>query len=509
MRPHLKLERARAILERRLFLKAMGLGLAAPVALRFARSATAAPAGAPKRFLLMYMPHGTVCEHYNPRMTGSGNDPTQFALDMTNESILGPLEPYKKWVNVYQGFQYLGQACGTHEGIVNILSGKDTCDTSTARISVEHVIAKGLGVKPLILGACSHQTYGIDLHGMLFWDGSAAVDPQKNPSVAYDQLFAGQAASSTPTVSADDQLRSSLLDLTTAELNDLKTSVASLTTESNKVQTHLDAIAAMKDGSGGSASKSSCTSKPNLPSVETVRTEGAKVVIDSSHSNDYFYQEANFRKIFQAQLDLIAQALICNAAQVIGLMPMYATCDFDFSFVGGSLGGCSAWTHHAGLSHTSYQQEPSAQYNSPVTVDNAKPEIRAAFGRAQRWFIQQLTTSVISLLATTPDPSAADGSMVLDNTLIYITSEIGDSQNHLRLSEIMYPQLPSYLPMVSIGGAGGGLVTGQVITLPIASGSTAGPGVRPATDIYLTFAQAMGVTATFPGTTGVLQGVVA
>jgi hypothetical protein len=508
MRPHLKLEHAKGILERRLFLKAMGLGLAAPMALRLAHSATAAPAGAPKRFLIMYMPHGTVCEHYNPRMTGSGTDPTQFALDMTNESILGPLEPYKSKVNVYQGLYYQGQACGTHEGIVNILSGKDTCDTSTARITLEHVIAKGLGVQPLILGACSHQTYGIDLHGMLFWDGTSAVDPQKNPAVAFDKLF-GTAQASSPTVSADDQLRAAMLDLTTAELTDLQTSVSSLTTESNKLQKHLDAIAALKDGSSGNSGKSSCGMMQPISSIETVRQEGAKVVIDSSHSNDYFYQEANFRKIFKAQLDLVAQALICNAAQVIGLMPMYATAEFDFSFIGGSLGGCSGWSHHSGLSHTSYIQEPSAQYNSPVTIDNAKPDTRAAFGRAQRWFIDQLTTNVIQLLAAQTDPAASDGSTVLDNTLIYVTSEIGDSQNHLRLSEIMYPQLPSYVPMVSIGGAGGGITSGQVISLPITTATTPGAGSRPAVDLYQTLAKAMGVDATFPNSTGTLTGVVA
>jgi hypothetical protein len=508
MRSHLKLERAKSVLERRLFLKAMGLGLAAPVALKLAHSATAAPAGAPKRFLVMYIPHGVPEEHFNPRMSGS--DPTQFALDMTNESILGPLEPYKKWVNVYQGFNY-NDLGGTHEGIVNILSGANTQDTTTPRITLEHVIAKGLGVQPLILGACSHTTYAIDNHGMLFWDGTTAVDPQKNPAAAFDKLFAGQASSTpSPMQNADDQLRSAMLDLTTAELTDLKTSVSSLTTESNKLQSHLDAIAALKSngGSGGGSGKSSCTTKPTLPNVEKVRQASAGIVLDSSHSNDYFYQEANFRLLFQAQLELVTQALICNAAQVIGLMPMYATAEFDFSFVGGALGGCSGWGHHSGLSHTGAQQASSAMYNSPISIDNIKADTRAAFGRAQRWFFDQLTTNVISVLATTPDPAASDGSMVLDNTLIYVTSEIGESQNHWRVSELFYPQTPSYLPMVSIGGAGGGIVPGQVFTLPITA-DKAGPQTRPATDVYLTFAKAMGVTATFPGTTGTLAGVVA
>ncbi len=91
---HLRLARAKLVLERRLFLKAVGLGLAAPVALKLAHSATAASNGAPKRFFAMYLPHGIAPEHYNPRLLGDGNDPTQFALDQTNDSTLDPLEPY-------------------------------------------------------------------------------------------------------------------------------------------------------------------------------------------------------------------------------------------------------------------------------------------------------------------------------------------------------------------------------------------------------------------------------
>ncbi len=508
MRPHLTLERAKSILERRLFLKAMGLGLAAPVAFKLAKSATAASAGPPKRFLVMYLPHGTAMEHFNPKMGGDGTDPTNFALDMTGEAILGPLEAYKKWVNVYQGFQYPGDY-PTHEGIVNILSGADTGDITTPRITLEHVIAKGLGVKPLILGACSHQLYSMDLHGMLFWDGSAAVEPQKDPSAVFDKLFAGQTGTPTPTQSADDQLRSAMLDITTAELTDLQKNVASLTSEQTKLKSHLDAIAAMKDAASTGGGAAVACSSSTLQSVEAVRKASAGQVINSSHSNDYFYQESNFRAIFQAQLDLVAKALICNAAQVIGLMPMYATCELDFSFIGGGLGGSSGWGHHGGLSHTGYQPNPSAMYNSPVSTDNALEATRATFGRAQRWFFEQLTTNVISLLAKTPDPAASDGSTVLDNTLIYVTSEIGDSQDHLRVSEILSPQLPSYLPMVSIGGAGGGIVSGQVLTLPIPKQGSTSPATRPATDVYLTLAKAMGVTATFPGTTGTLSGVLA
>jgi len=131
------------------------------------------------------------------------------------------------------------------------------------------------------------------------------------------------------------------------------------------------------------------------------------------------------------------------------------------------------------------------------------------FGKAQRWFFQQLVDNVVDVLSKTPDPSATDGSMVLDNTMIFVFSEIGDGANHLRVSEIMYPQTPEYLPFITIGGAGKALKTGQVVTLPIMAQDKS-PKARPATDLYLTLAQAMGVSgAKFPATTGIVEGVLA
>ena len=141
---HLRLARAKQILERRVFLKAMGLGLAAPVALKLSHSATAASTGAPKRFFIMYVPHGNAAEHFNPKMGGDGNDPKNFTLDMTPASMLGPLEPYKKWVNVYQGFQYAAGEYGTHEGCVNVLSGTSLADDTSPRTTMEQVISGAL-----------------------------------------------------------------------------------------------------------------------------------------------------------------------------------------------------------------------------------------------------------------------------------------------------------------------------------------------------------------------------
>jgi hypothetical protein len=486
--------------ERRVFLKAIALGLSVPVALHMARFATAQPASVPKRFFLLYMPHGIAPEHYNPQVTEG--DWRNFALDQTNESILAPLEPFKQYVNVYEGFQYVG-AHDTHNGIVNCLSGANVGDTTTPRTTVEHVIAEGLGVKPLILGACSHPPYGLDQNGMLFWDGTP-VDPEKDPAKAADALFGS--LGEQPMVDPNIELRNQLLSLTEAEIQALRGELTGLTSEQNKLAAHLAAIQNLK-GTGQTGADSSCTVKPALPTVEAVRAASAGQVIDPSGGNDYFYQEANFRQLFQAQLEVVAQALICNVAPVIGLMPMYATCDFDFGFVGESDGSGinTAGSHHNGISHTVPQAAPGAQYDSPITIDNYLPETRANFARCQRWFAQMLVDQVVSVLAATDDP-AAPGTTVLDNTLIYWMSEIGDGQNHTRTSIYQYPQVPVSLPLVTIGRAGGAIDSGQVIRSALAAPEMAASVNRSATDLYLTLAQAMGVSgATFPNTsTGVI-----
>jgi hypothetical protein len=494
--------RAAIAIERRMFLKAIALGLSVPAALRVAKLATAATGTAPKRFFLMYIPHGTAPEHYAPKVNNATVDPTMtatysdFDLDKTNVSILGPLQPYKSYVNVYQGFQYPG-AAATHTGIVNCLSGITATDTTTTRTSVETVIAKALNIKPLILGACSHQPYGLDSNGMLFWNGTP-IDPQKSPVAAADALFGG--GTTAPPVSADVQLRKDLLAFTASEIQGLQTTLSSLTREQTKLATHLASIQAMQNDSS-MTTQSICSTKPTLATVEMVRKASAGNVVDPSGSNDYFYQAANFQLLLQAQLEVVTQAIICNAAPIIGLMPMYATCDFDFGFAG------APGAHHSGLSHTGPQAASGAQYNSPITIANLSPTARMAFATAQKWFFTQLVNKVVSVLATTDDP-AAPGTKVLDNTLIYVMSEIGDGEDHNRVSEILYPQVPDSLPLITIGKCGGALKSGQVIQFPVADVSKAPTINRPAVDLYLTIAKAMGAAnATFPGTTGALTQV--
>src|SRR5262245_37316322 len=282
--------RAEKAVNRRMFLKAMALGMSVPAAMRLARMATAQAAKPPKRFFLMYIPHGTAPEHFNPKIAGvnplATANYTSFDLDQTNVSILGPLQPYKQYVNVYQGFQYPGPA-ETHTGVVNCLSGSQATDTTTARTTVEHVIAKALNVKPLILGACSHITNGLDANGMLFWNGTP-IDTEKSPVKAFDTLFGG--GTTAPPVNADRQLEKDLYAFSIGEVQGLQQTLSSLTGEQTKLATHLASLQSQLADLGTVKPPSSCSTKPNLPSVEMVRTKSAGNVVQPGGAGDYFYK---------------------------------------------------------------------------------------------------------------------------------------------------------------------------------------------------------------------------
>jgi hypothetical protein len=504
-----RLARATRGVERRVFLKALALGLSLPVAAKMAKLATAQDTGALKRFMVLFLPHGMAPEHYNPKVNAS--NPMDFALDQTNESVLGPLEAYKQYVNVYQGFQYLGDA-PAHEGVVNFLTGYQGPDTTTARTSVEHVIGNALGIKPLILGAMARRPFGLGLESMVFWNGTP-IDPEKDPSAVADRLFKG-GTSAPPTEpntpNPELALRSELLKLTRTELGELQGAVSSLTKEHSKLQTHLSSVEALQasadsalaNGGGGGGGVLSCSTMPSLPFVDQVRAAD-KPVVDSSGGNDWFFQDANFPLLFKAQLQLAAAALVCGAAPIVGLQPLYTTCDIDFTFAG------TPGSHHNSLSHIAGQPSASAQYNSPISIDNYTAEGRAIFGKAQRWFTENLVEHLVSVLATTDDPTAP-GTKVLDNTIIYWASEIADSANHLRSSCIEYPQVPNHLPLVTIGKGAGSLKTGQVYSAPI-NGKDDKPQIaRSASDLYLTLAHAMGASnVTIPDGKSVVSEVLA
>ena len=468
---------------RRVFLSALGLGLTTAAATRLSRVALAQATPASKRFLLFYMPHGAPPEHFRPQVMAG--DPTAFSLNESGVSILGPLQAQlKSYTTVVQGLKYPKGAM-THEALsvaLSGLSGGDKLpDDNVPRVTLEHQIAAGLNVKPLILGACAHRPFGLDKDGKLMWDGTPVV-PEKNPLAAYDAVFAGLGQGTTPAPGPDPNvaLTDALHSLTEAELQGLQQELKALTAEQTKLKTHLEAVRALKAGGSG-AGVISCDKAPTLPAVDALRAAAA------GQSDEFFLKEENFPKLLAAQLQLAGAALRCNARQVVAVQPMYANCEFDFGFMG------TSGAHHSVLSHTGPQANPYPQVGLDIKV-------REKFATCQRWFIEQLLQHALTPLLE-PDP-ADPSKKVIDNTIVYVMSEIGEGAWHpTATAEIRLGAeagVLSYLPSVIIGGGGGALKSGQVVTFA---------QDRPAGDVYLSLCQAMGVTGSFPDSTGPVREV--
>lgn len=469
---------------RRIFLSALGLGLTAAAATRLSRVALAQATPAPKRFMLFYMPHGAPPEHFAPQVMAG--DPTQFSLSNAGVGVLAPFEEQlKAYTTVVQGIAY-PKGASTHEALVVALSGLSGAsgqlpDDSSARVTLEHQIAAGLNVEPLILGACAHRPFGLDKDGKLMWDGSAVV-PEKNPLAAYSAAFGSLGSTPAPAgPDPDVELTNSLRSLTEGELQALSQELNGLTAEQTKLKKHLDAIAALKAGGGGGAI--SCDVAPSLPALEALRTAAA------GQSDEFFLKEENFSKILAAQLAVAGAALRCNARQVVAVQPMYTNCEFDFGFMG------SSGPHHSLLSHTSPQANPYPEKGLQITV-------RQSFAKCQRWFMEQLLTHTLTALLE-PDP-ADPSHKVIDNTIVYVMSEIGDGAWHTTETKAINLSgddgVKAYIPSVIIGGGGGALKPGRVVTFA---------QDRPAGDLYRSLCQAMGVTGNFPDSTSAMTEVLA
>lgn len=397
-------------MQRRTFLQALSLGVAAPLALRMSRLATAAPGPRPLRLLFFYLPHGLPVEHYDPK--GSADS---FALNMTGESVLAPLEPHKALVNVYRGLEIKDMS--NHAAIRYTLTRNEN-----ASLSIDRAIAKGLGTQAVSLGVVPFQTYfGSDMYLM---KDATWIRPEASPVAAADRLF----PKTTGTMASDAEFRKLALGLTERELASMAGAVQNLSREQSKLSVHLDAVRALK---AGGQSGNLCMGQPSLPTVDALRASGANPT-----------DTMNLPQVLDAQLELSAQALICGAARVITIQNLWATSDVNFSFMG------VAKNHHDPVSHA---------------WDAAG---RAEFARVQRYFVQHLVDKLVRALQT-PDAldTTAPGRTVLDNTLIYLFSEVSDGANHHSNKDTVWlsgKPFVSYLPTVTIGGGAGAIKTGKL-----------------------------------------------
>ena len=442
-------------LRRRTLLKALGLGIAAPLAYRMARRADAAPGDRIVRMFIFYVPHGWPVEHVEPLQGG----------DLSGSNVLGPLQPFASRVTVARGIS-MNDGASNHVAMRAVLTGfSDGGDVD----SIDASIAEALGVTPHVIGAMPFDPVaGFTQDAFLVKHGSW-VRANEDPIAVADELFAGLGASPPPDMpdppdepNDDAIFRAETLALTERELEDLHDAVSDLTAEQTKLSLHLEAVRHLKaSGDGGTPEFLTCDERPSLPAVEAMQGQDPLA-------------QPNFAKVLDAQLQAAAYAMVCGSAQVITMQNMWVNSNLDFGFPGGP---GVAKGHHEPISHSS---------------DAAG---RTEFASCQRWFFERMAEMMLTVLDQ-PDPADTDpGRTVLDNSLVYVCSEVSDGFNHNSdASEIWIEGMPrySYLPAVLVGGAGGYLSPGRVVDVE-----------RHNLDMLATLSEAMGVPVSQVGGQGV------
>ncbi|WP_437670061.1 DUF1552 domain-containing protein [Sorangium sp. So ce131] len=406
-----------------MFLKALGIGVAAPLAFRMSNLAMAEPSSAPVRLFIYFVPHGMPMEFAEPY--GSGAD------FLKGSTVLSPLAPFGKYINVCRGLGING--FGNHEAVSGVLTGvKDGAGAD----SIDHTIAQALGVDAYNLGANPYPRNqdgtGFDKNSYLIRHGGVWVRPTEDPAAAAaDMLGAvggGQQGGGAP--EADETaFRNEALGLTERQLERMQGALSGLTKEQNKLGVHLESVRALK-AAGDRPVVNGCATRPALPALDAL---AGKSVFD----------QANLRGVIDAHLEVAATAMVCGTARVVTMQNLWVNCDLPMSFAGGP--GSSNPYHGA----TSHSRDAAG---------------RMEFASIQSWFFSRLAEKMLTILDQ-PDP-LDPGNTVLHNSLIYVCSEIGDGADHNSDVHDVYLGtgiVHSYLPAILIGNGGGRLASQRVV----------------------------------------------
>lgn len=385
-------------LSRRQFLK--GTAALLPLGLGLPLRPVLADTG-PKRVVFFYIPDGCIPALWHP----SGSE-----FDFTLSPMTEPLAPVKNHCVFLSGLNmYEGGA--THEGgIAKALTGNGPQ-------SLDVFLASQIGgftpLSSLFLGVAASHENGSGYFSYL--PGNIPRTPQDNPLAAFQSLF-GDVDNGGGSGSQNPQL--SVIDSALSDLNSLRNRLG--VTEQSKLDLHLTALREVEtrlSDMGGSTTPVCSTSSFNQ--------EGFTVPEGYHGYPPKYNREDYFETVGKLQMDLAVLALSCDMTRVLGLQWSHPVSPTRMAWTGSS-------QRHHDASH--YGNAGSA------TADN--------FVLLQRWYMGQLRY-FIEQLQNRPD---GDGTL-LDNTLVVVFSELGDSNLHDH----------NNMPFILAGGAGGRLSTGRYL----------------------------------------------
>jgi hypothetical protein len=402
---------------RRRWLQTAGAAVAATP---FLNRQALAQKGSPQRLVCWPMMNGAEDRYWLPN---AGN----FAALSTI------LEPLKKWANmmtVVKGVNISGSV--NHFAVRSSYCGANIANYESADPtvkSVDQILADSIAataptaIKAMHLGVIPADSinYYKRAGRSTFFFAPSPVDYEANPVTAFDRFFGmggGAPGTVTPAPMTTDYTTDSM-DLLEAEMNDLGGKLGS-SGELAKLAMHRESLKALRPRAIGGAAPPvtpPVSAAGTLASVEKLRPTLQGNAKDA-------YKHAYFSDVFDAQVDIMARALIAGQTRVATL------------------------------------QAGSADNNLIVPVDRGHPHHntshgdQALYSQCCKWYFTKMARFAEAL--DVPDP-LDPGKTVLQNTTILVIAEclpVSHSSNSV--------------PTMLLGGAGGkikpGFVSGSNIT---------------------------------------------
>jgi hypothetical protein len=427
---------------RRAFLRAMGAGFATLPCLKLLENSWAQAQGAelPLKFVTIYHPHGLAAEFW---ATGQGVAGQRGTIQMTEPSFdiayencsLQPFDDaatygksFKDKIMVIEGLDILSGANG-HDTSAAILtgsrvSGKPSNSSLDQFLAVEKKLGAATRLASIALGV------GVDTleitNTLSYGVGGQALPKIIDPVQTYQQLFNGFALAGDPDAQAEAARRNVLgrgvVDFIRGDVNRLRPKLG--TAEQMKLDQHLSALDELDK------------------QFETVMSSGGVCDVPTAPSASGFPKlkqynggEPYFDAITNAQLDLLAQALACDITR-------FATVWMnDLAYDGNPLG--LPKDNHGSVAHT-YSASPVGNdgHGQPGSGDPASWLTLAKFNKYSYSKVARFMQKLDQL-------------GVLDSTIIYVTSDMGNPALHSTRN----------VPTVLAGGANGKFRMGRRVKL--------------------------------------------
>ena len=378
----------------------------------------------PRRLVIIWTPHGTIYKNWQPIGTE-----TAFELS----PILKPLEAHRSNLVILDGLKInhsTVRAPSHTEGMGLVWTGSNLSSGNAFQVqqynidwvegpSVDQVVAQRVGsatrFPSIELGVRSGANSPVAR--MIYAGPKRPLQPEIDPARAYNRLFGNFTPPATmpgapPMIDLAKSRQAGALGIVGAQLGRLQNKLGGA--DRTRIDAHLTALRTLERQLGAGA--------PTALPIQCVKPAAGAAINANA--------VADSPRLLTAQLDLIANTLACDLTRVMSLEYRFGDNDDDaYSWLGLGTG------HHT-MSHFG-DSDAAAQAN---------------LTKIYTWYADRVAYLLTRLAAV----KEADGSTLLDNTLVVWGSEVGKGNNHSF----------EKVPFVLAGGRNLGLKTGRYVQVP-------------------------------------------